>query len=148
MTFIIKKKNLPRSCHAFWLIDSNHLSLWLPHTLTENNQRPWGLAAQNREMSWFAHSQGQLGNPKAVTAGKLNLLIFILLHHQEERTLDISRTLRWHYPPLAERRHVLRARLGKAMSRWEERGSRGHALFILRPFGKGFSSFHDYIVFE
>lgn len=71
-----------------------------------------------------------------MTAGKLNLLIFILLHHQEERTLDISRTLRWHYPPLAGRRHVLGAVLWNAMARREESGSRGHSLFTLWPLGK------------
>lgn len=39
-----------------------------------------------------------------MTVVKLNLLIFILLHHQKERILDICRTLRWHYPPLAEQK--------------------------------------------
>lgn len=72
-----------------------------------------------------------------MTVVKLNLLIFILLHHQKERTLDIYRTLKWHYPPLAGKTHTF---IYSAM-KWDGRGTQGddkreQCIFTLQHLGK------------
>lgn len=73
-----------------------------------------------------------------MTVVKLKLLIFILLRHQKERTLDIYRTLRWHYPPLADQKCTL---LSSAM-KWGGRGQgagmlkKERCIFTLRHLGK------------